>query len=363
MIAGRDAAYKRLPLAIAMRVGLGVAFSFIMIHIALVGCGGFGGQHAGKLKDSKECRVIAVCDPVAEKTAKFKKEFFPEAVEVADYGTLLKNPPARLDAVILATPHALHYPQIKAALLAGVHVLTEKPMVTSSPHAYDLWKTVKQTGKLLAISFQAPYSAEYQYLRTLRDDGRWGRVQIVQGWLAQGWKQLCAGSWRQDPAVSGGGQMYDSGSHVLNGMMWLMNEPVIEVSCFTDNSGTPVDINGVAILKFRSGALGTVGIGGNSPGWNVDIRVQAEKLQFRTGPHGGYLDITGNAEFKYPAVPTSPDPIAWTPHENFFAAIRGEAELIAPVRYGVLLSALMDAMYESATKGCLVKVAPVPDEI
>jgi len=333
-----------------------------MINIALVGCGGHAnGFHVGILKKSTEAKVVALVDPIAERTAKFK-EHFPEAAEYRDIADLLKNPPSKLDAVILVTPHATHYGQIKSALQAGLHVLSEKPMVTNSEHAYDLWKTVKQTGKLLAISFQAPYTAEYQYLKKLRDAGEWGPVQIVSGWLAQGWMGT-KGTWRQDPAVSGGGQMYDSGSHVLNGMMWLMNEPVVEVGCFADNHGTPVDINGTAILKFQSGALGTVGIGGNSPGWNVDIRIQTEKLQFRTGPHGGYLEMTGTPKFKYPAVATSDKPGAFTPHENFFAAIRGEAELQAPVRYGVLLSALMDALYESVRTKGIVKVKPVPNDI
>ena len=48
----------------------------------------------------------------------------------------------QLDAVVLVTPHTLHYPQAKAALERGIHVLVEKPMVTELEHAYDLWDTV-----------------------------------------------------------------------------------------------------------------------------------------------------------------------------------------------------------------------------
>lgn len=162
----------------------------------------------------------------------------------------MTKPPEKLDALVFVTPHSLHYPQAKAALEHGLHVLLEKPMVTSSPHAYDLWKTVKKTGKMLGITFQVPYTAHYAYLAKQRDSGELGKVQIISGWIAQNWLKKTVGTWRQDPAVSGGGQMYDTGAHLCNGIMWLMNEPVVEVACVHDKCFSPVDINGVAIARF-----------------------------------------------------------------------------------------------------------------
>ncbi len=319
--------------------------------------------HAATLQKIADAKVVALVDTVPSHTATFKQKYFPEAAEYDSLDKLLAAPPAKLDAVVLVTPHTLHYPQAKAALSHGLHVLCEKPMVTISEHAYDLWRTQKQSGKQLGITFQAPYTAEYQYLKQLRDRGEWGKVQIVQGWLAQGWMKGTTGLWRQDPALSGGGQMYDSGSHVLNGMMWLMDDPVVEVSCFIDNVTAPVDINGVAILKFQNGAMGSVAIGGNSPGWHVRIQIQTDTMQFVTGPHGGYLEVTGSPAHKYPHVLTSDHPAAFSPHLNFVNAVLGREELQTSPRSGALLSALMDAMYESARTGTTVKVKPVPREI
>lgn len=331
------------------------------LRFALVGCGGMAGIHAQALLKIPEVKVVALCDILPKCIAGFKEKYFPEVELFENYDEMIKT--VKLDAVVLVTPHTLHYHQAKLALEAGVHVLVEKPMVTSSEHAYDLWKTVKQTGKLLGVAFQAPYTPEYQYIQSLRDTGQMGKVQIIQGWLAQGWLKGTAGTWRHQPELSGGGQMYDSGAHVLNGMMWLMNEPVVEVSCLIDNVGSPVDINGVAALKFQSGALGSVGIGGNSPGWNVRLSIQTDKLQVITGPHGGFLEVTGDPHYKYPHVPASREPGAFTPHSNFVNTLLGKEKLIVPIRYGVLLSALMDALYESASTGKLVKVRPVPDAI
>ncbi len=335
-----------------------------MINLALVGCGGMAHSHAQSLLGMKDdVNVVALVDVLPDRTKAYKEKYFPKATEFDSYEKLMAAPPAGLTGVVLVTPHYLHYGQSKAALEKGLHVLCEKPLVTNSKDAYDLWATVKKTGKLLAIGFQASYTAEYQAIKAYRDNGKLGRVQIISGWLAQGWLKNTANSWRQDPKQSGGGQMYDSGSHVLNGMMWLMNEPVVEVSCMYDTMGSPVDINGVAILRFEGGALGSVAIGGNSAGWDVAINIQTDIGQVRTGPHGGFLEMKQHGRTIYPAVSFDDTPGAFTVHRNFIRAIQGKEALEAPVRYGVLLSSLMDAMYESAAKQAPVKVKPVPKEI
>lgn len=332
-----------------------------MLNFALIGCGGMANWHAQELKKMPQVSVVALCDTRPDQTRTFREKYFSQAREFTDFGALLEaRKELALDAVVLVTPHTTHYSQAKAALLAGLHVLVEKPMVTSSEHAYDLWRTQLSAGRQLGITFQAPYTAEYQYIKQLRDSGRLGKPQIIQGWLAQGWMKGTTNTWRQDPSLSGGGQMYDSGAHVLNGIMWIMNEPVVEVSCVYDNCGSPVDINGVALMRFESGALGSIAIGGNSPGWNVRISLQTDRLQLITGPHGGTLEIHGDPELKYPHVPHDTAPGAFTPHHNFVQSLLGNQTLQTSPRHGALLSGLMDALYESGQSRQTVKVRPVP---
>jgi len=337
-----------------------------MFNFALVGCGGMANWHAQQLqKLSADVKVVAVVDTVPGCARTFKDKYFNDAVEYEAYDKLLEKPPAKLDAVVLVTPHTLHYPQAKAALERGINVMVEKPMVTSSQHAYDLWQTVKKSGKLLGITFQAPYTQEFLYLAQQRDAGKLGKVQLVTCWLAQGWLEGTRGKWRQDPAQSGGGQMYDSGAHTLNSLMWLMNDPVVEAACFCDNCGSPVDINGVAIARFQNGAMASITIGGNCPPFRTDIAIQTDKCLIITDQYGGKLEITGaNNKKVYPHVEQALEaPAAGTPHANFVNALKGTEPLRAPVRYGVLLSALMDALYESASSGKVVKVKPVPKDI
>jgi len=335
-----------------------------MLNFALVGCGGMANWHAQQLQKFPEVKVVALVDTVPAQTAQFREKYFPAAVEFASFEKLLDKPPAKLDAVVLVTPHTLHFPQSTAALQSGINVLVEKPMVTSSKDAYALWKTLNESGKKLGITFQAPYSPEYQCIARMRDGGQLGKISLISGWLSQGWMTATSGKWRQDPKHSGGGQMYDSGAHLLNGIMWILNDPVVEVACFYDRCGTPVDINGVAILKFQNGAMGSIAIGGGGTGWDTEMRIQTDKLVARTLPHGGMLELTGpHGRRIYPRIDESDHPAAGTPHLNFVNAILGKEKLICGVRYGVLLSALMDALYESAEKQAVVRVKPVPQEL
>ena len=155
--------------------------------------------------------------------------------------------------------------------------------------------------------------------------------------------------------------MYDTGAHLLNAVMWLMNDPVIEVACFFDNLNSPVDITGTVNLKFQNGAIGALTFAGNTPGFDNQLNLFTDQCTIHTDAYGTKLDIFGKdakpVEVKIPPNQST------TPHANFVAAMSGLEPLRAPARYGVLLSALMDAMYESGQTGKIVKVKPVPAEI
>ncbi len=335
-----------------------------MVGVALVGCGGMANWHAQQLKAIRNARVVALADPVAERVERFKSEYFPKAELYTGLKPLLKNPPKGLDAVVLVTPHTMHYSQARSSLEAGLHVLVEKPMVTDSRHGYALWKAVKKSRRKLAIGFQSPYTPNFGWLAEQRDKGKLGRVELVGAWLSQAWKGGTKGTWRQKPELSGGGQMYDSGAHMLNAIMWLLNDSVVEVSCFYDRCGTPVDINGVATMRFQKGTIASVSIGGNCPHFDTQIHLSSDKYHVVTDQYGGKLEVTGpDSKTVTPKVKQPRGKAAGTPHANFIAAILGKEKLRSTVRHGVMLSALMDALYKSADTGKIVKVKPVPKSI
>jgi predicted dehydrogenase len=333
-----------------------------MINIALIGCGNMAQWHAEELGKIPEVRVVAVVDPDPGRTAHIRRRFFPWAEEFNSAESLLRDKRIKLDAVNIVTPHTLHFPLAKAALEHGLHVLTEKPMVTNSPDARELWKLVRSSGKILAITYQAPYTDEFAHLAYLRDSGELGKVQTISGWVSQDWLNGTRNTWRQDPALSGGGQMFDTGAHLFNAVMWLMNDPVIEAACFYDSCSTPVDINGIAIARFQNGALGNFTVGGNCPVFRTEIQIQTDRFLILTDQYGAKLEIRGRdgKPLDRPIKRSGLGPVS--PHRNFIEAILGREPVRVGVRYGVLLNALMDALYESAGHHHVVRIEPVPPE-
>jgi predicted dehydrogenase len=330
-------------------------------NFAMCGCGGMANWHAEELLKLNKVNIIAVVDPTPPNAEGFKKRHAPEAIMYESLQTLVDKPPCRIDAVVIVTPHTLHYSQAKLALEHDIHVLVEKPMVTNTADAYDLWRTVKQTNRLLGITFQSPYTANFGYLAGERDTGSLGPVQAITGWISQGWLAATTNTWRQDATLSGGGFMYDTGAHLLNAMMWLMNDPVVEVACFFDKHSSTVDITGTAIMKFQNGAIGSVTFAGNTPTFESELKLFTDRMTVHTDAYGRKLEIF--AKDRGPVLTNVNTDATQTPHANFIAALEGREPLRVPARYGVLLSALMDAMYESGQNGKMVKVNAVPTDI
>ncbi|HTE19586.1 MAG TPA: Gfo/Idh/MocA family oxidoreductase [Armatimonadota bacterium] len=322
------------------------------MRVAILGCGGMAGAHARRYKGNPDAEIVALCDVDEPRVEAFIQK------NLADYDPrpAIFTDPARMyaqakpDAVTIVTPHTMHFEHGMQALEAGCHILMEKPMVTDSSQAHQLAAAVEKSGKILVIGYNTPCTPEFRYLRDLVRSKELGRLETVTGWLAQNWKQATAGSWRQDPALSGGGQMYDSGAHLFNSLVWTVEQPISEVFAFVDNSGTPVDINGTANIRFADGTLATITIVGNCPNDGAGMYLTFENGRVEVdGWSGTWIKVfrKGQGQVKYPPISGT----AETPNDNFISAILGRAEPQTSPLNGINQSELMDAIYESARTG------------
>jgi predicted dehydrogenase len=319
------------------------------VRIGLLGCGGFMRQHVNRLAPLDEARIVALCDVSLEHVEQFRQDNFDGDTSVACF-----NDPAQmyaeadLDAVFIATPHTMHFDHGMQALEAGCHVYMEKPMVTDAEQAYKLAEKASRSGKIMVVGYNTSNTPAFAWIRQAIRDKTLGELELVQGFLSQGWMKATAGKWRQDPALSGGGQAYDSGAHIFNSLIWSVESRPAEVFAFVDNRGTQVDINSVCSIRFENGVLANMTISGNCPanssfmtfifdngrvdvnGWNGSwMKVWKENAELE-------LDLPGEAT---------------TPTHNFIDAILGKsAPKTTPVN-GIHQTELMDAIYESARTG------------
>lgn len=321
------------------------------IRIAMLGCGGNSRGHARRLlRRSDEVQIVAACDVKPEIVDRYIEqnlsEVTPRPQAFTDFAELLQT--VKPDAVLISTPHTLHYEQGMQALEAGCHVFMEKPMVTSAEHAYAIAEKVEQTGKIFVIGYNTPCTPAFHYLREQIRANTFGKLELVTGYISQPWRRLTTGAWRQVPELSGGGQAYDSGAHLLNSVCWSVESNVEQVFAFIDNCDTPVDVNSAITIKFENGTLAAIGISGNCE---------------NDGSHTGFIFENGRVEIdgwggSFIRVYTKEGQIepqlvgeAQTPDDNFIDAILGKAEPRTSPRNGIIQSELMDAIYRSAETG------------
>jgi len=321
------------------------------VRIAFIGCGGVSNGHASRINSMPDAEIVALCD-TNTKTLKEYPKRHPGLAGVptfTDWRKMLDK--VKVDAVEIHTPHTLHYEQIIESLGRGLHVLTEKPMVCTVKHAEDVVKKVNETGLKLQVSYQRHFERGFRFAKELIASGKFGKVQFITALQGQAWLQGTRGSWRQDPKLSGGGQLNDSGSHLVDIILWVSGLVPSEVSAFIDNFDVPVDINSALSVRFEDGAQANISIVGNSLKWWEDLTFWGEKgmLIFRNGQLT-YCDADGELHLPQ-RMPGSTDP-----DRNFVDAVLGKAELEVPVECGLRVIQLTEAAWESAAKGKPVKV-------
>jgi predicted dehydrogenase len=324
------------------------------IRMGFIGCGGNATGHIGRALEMPEIQVAALCDSSQASLSRVKERYpaLAETPAFTDYRQLLEQ--VGLDAVEISTPHTLHFEQIMASLDKGLHVLTEKPMVCSVEHAHAVIAKAEAVGKILMIAYQRHLAPQFRYIRNQILAGELGEIQFISALQDQNWLRLTLGSWRQQLALSGGGQLNDSGSHLLDILLWMTGLEVEEVQAFQQHFGSEVDINSALSLRFRNGALGNISVVGNSPanGMWEDLTIWGSKavIYLRNG------EITYRTALSNDSHSPADLPGGTTPDRNFIDAILGRDSVQVPPVCGLRVIELTEAAWESARTGRPAKV-------
>ncbi len=192
------------------------------MKIGLIGSGFMAGEHLENLQPIEDCTVNAVSDvnPGAMRNLKNRFPSIENVREFTDYREMIRA--GNLDAVIVVTPHSLHYEQAIFALQNDLAVLIEKPMVTNSTEAREIANLARTTGKLAMVAYQRHTEPTYWHARQLISEGKLGKLHFVSGLQTQGWYRDKLGSWRTDPKFNEMGYIADSGSHIIDAIRWIV---------------------------------------------------------------------------------------------------------------------------------------------
>jgi predicted dehydrogenase len=322
-------------------------------RVGFIGAGVMGRAHMDDMLGRPDTVVAAVCEPSAPAYAA-TAELFDRHGQAAppnepDWSRFLDRFAPDLDAVVIITPHALHFAQATAALEAGLDVLLEKPMVLTADEAIELIATRDRTGRLLVVAFQGSLSPQVREASRLLRSGELGPILNISAVAWQNWATLTEGTWRQVPEASGGGFLFDTGAHMLNTVADLAGEDFVEVAAWLEDDGRPVDIRASVMGRLASGALVTMnGCGRAIPSCHSEIRVFTTEAILRTGIWGEMLEIQRSGRARLRPVRSVADMPVW---EQFLNVRAGRVPNPSPPEVGLRMARLWDSIRASAAQG------------
>ena len=330
------------------------------IRIGFMGLGVMARHHLSEILDRPDSEVVATCEPSSDARAAaaalFRERGMPIPPNEPDWARFVEAHADRLDAVFIITPHVFHFAQATACLEAGLDVLLEKPMVMTADEAVRLIETRDRTGRLLVVAFQGSLSAQVREASRLLRSGALGRTLNVNAMVWQNWATVTRGGWRQDPGVSGGGFLFDTGAHMLNTVMDLLGEDLDEVAAWLEGDGHPVDVRAVVMARSPSGALVTMNACGTAiPSCHSDIRVFTSEAILRTGVWGEALEIQRVGQDRLRPVRSVAPITVW---QQFLDVRAGTVPNPSPAEVGLRMARLWDAIRASAARGGAVISGP-----
>lgn len=185
------------------------------IRTAIFGTGFMGRVHLEGVRRTDGVEAAAVVGRNAE-AARCLAAGFSIPTVTTDYREALREP--AIDAVHICTPNAQHFPMAKDALLAGKHVLCEKPLATSVEEGEELAALAARQGLRNCVCHNLRYYPMVQQMRRMCEAGDLGEILVVQGTYSQDWLLYDTDwNWRVETSAGGTSRcMADIGSHFFD---------------------------------------------------------------------------------------------------------------------------------------------------
>jgi predicted dehydrogenase len=228
------------------------------LGVGVIGLG-VGAQHAEAYARRCDCRLVALCDLSPEKLTEVGSRF-PTAARTSDATKVLAD--KSIQIVSIASYDNCHHEQVLAALGNGKHVFVEKPLCLNRGQFDDIKAGLARHPDLvLSSNLILRKSPRFAELKELIRDGLFGEIYSVEGDYLYGRLHKIVSGWRGE--IDGYSVMHGGGIHLIDLLLWLLEEPVVEVTAMGNafaarGSGFRYNDMVVSLLRFRSGAIGKV---------------------------------------------------------------------------------------------------------
>jgi predicted dehydrogenase len=215
------------------------------LSIGVVGLGYWGPNLARNFNQLPGCGLGALCDLDPGRLEKTRPAY-PGTAHYTSFKEMLAD--ADLDAVAVATPVLHHFPVTKAALLAGKHVLVEKPFAASVAECEELIELAESRGLTLMVGHTFIYSAPIRMIKKIIDSGDLGEIRYINS------QRLNLGLFQKDINV-----VWDLAPHDISIILYLLGKTPDFVNCQGNAHITPgiEDVSNLS-LSFKSGQFATI---------------------------------------------------------------------------------------------------------
>jgi len=332
------------------------------LRFALVGCGRIAGNHLDAItQHAARCELVDVCDLDA---ATLKAAVARTGARGhGSLSELLAHTDA--DCVVLCTPSGLHPGEVIEVAKVGLDVMTEKPMATRWSDGLAMVRACDEAGVRLFVVKQNRRNQTLQLLKRAAEQERFGRIYMVtvNVFWSRPQSYYDSAAWRGTWEFDGGAFM-NQASHYVDLLDWIVG-PVESVMAYTGTLARNIEVEdtGVAALKWRSGAMGSVNVTMLTYPKNLEgsITVLGERGSVRIG--GVAVNKIEHWEFDAPhEMDREIDDASYQTtsvygfghslyYDNVINSLRGGAQPETDGREGLKSLELLIAMYLSARDG------------
>lgn len=258
------------------------------IKVGIVGVGRLGKVHAKNLAYKiPNARLTAACS-IVESELEYAKAELGVTDVYTDYREMLSK--ADIDAVVIVTTSSEHCWQIEAALDAGKHVFSDKPLGVTIEECKLAERAVERhSDKVFFLGFMRRYDPSYAYAKRKIEEGAIGTPYLVK---ATGIDPEALVSGAMKFLKTSGGIFIDMAIHDIDLMRWFLNSDATEVYAIGSNFKHKREFEeagdsetGCAMYRFANGAMGSLHVGRTAPhGYHVETEIVGTEGSIRISP-------------------------------------------------------------------------------
>lgn len=330
------------------------------MKVGIIGAGLQGKRRAQALEDTAELVIVADTDRARAKLLADEMR----CLAATDWKEVVAR--KDIEAIIICTPPHLHASMCLEALKQGKHILCEKPLARTVEEAREIIRVAQKNGLKLKCGFNLRHHPAISQAKRWVEAGAIGKVIFIRCRYGIGGRPDYEKDWRMNPEISGGGQLMDQGLHALDLARWFLGDfNTVFGSLQTGFWDSSVEDNAFALLHTKKGQVASI---------HVSWTQWKNLFSFELFGEDGYISVEGlggsygteklilgkrapGEPFKEETTEFRGEDRSWQEEwKEFVTAIKENREPLGNGYDGLQALRLAYAIYDAASKECVVKV-------